>query len=203
MNLVTFLGLHRRLRGALVGHLAAFEMTSIGPMARYARTLRRLGRGGHEFYDVHVEADAHHEVVAAHDLAQGLALDEPELVDDILFGALAVTNAERRLADHLLETWADGRTSLLRPLRATGRRRRRLTGRADQNRTVPGGVTAQAPGPLGQAEERPDELGPGHVGGRPRRWGWRRSRRTGRSPGPRPRPSRGAGRPRPSSPTAA
>lgn len=123
VNLVTFLGLHRRLRGALVGHLAAFEMTSIGPMARYARTLRRLGRGGHEFYDVHVEADAHHEVVAAHDLAQGLALDEPALVDDILFGALAVTNAERRLADHLLASWADGRTSLrtaLDPLAAAG-----------------------------------------------------------------------------------
>ena len=123
VNLVTFLGLHRRLRGALVGHLAAFEMTSIGPMARYARTLRRLGRGGHEFYDVHVEADAHHEVVAAHDLAQGLALDEPALVDDILFGALAVTNAERRLADHLLASWADGRSSLrtaLEPLATAG-----------------------------------------------------------------------------------
>ena len=123
VNLVTFLGLHRRLRGALVGHLAAFEMTSIGPMARYARTLRRLGRGGHEFYDVHVEADAHHEGVAAHDLAQGLALDEPALVPDILFGALAVTNAERRLADHLLASWADGRTSLrtaLDPLATTG-----------------------------------------------------------------------------------
>ena len=116
VNLATFLGLHRRLRGALVGHLAAFEMTSIGPMARYARTLRRLGRGGHEFYDVHVEADAHHEVVAANDLAQGLAVDEPGLVDDILLGAQAVTNAERRLADHLLETWADGRTSLRQPL---------------------------------------------------------------------------------------
>jgi len=116
VNLVTFLGLHRRLRGALVGHLAAFEMTSIGPMARYARTLRRLGRGGHEFYDVHVEADAHHEVVAAHDLAQGLAVDEPDLVDEILLGALAVTNAERRLADHLLTSWSDGRTSLLEPL---------------------------------------------------------------------------------------
>jgi len=34
-------GLHRRFRGALVGHLAIFEMTSIGPMGRYATGLRR------------------------------------------------------------------------------------------------------------------------------------------------------------------
>jgi hypothetical protein len=114
-NLISFLGLHRRLRGAVVGHLAAFEMTSVGPMSRYAGAFRRLGVGGHEFYDVHVEADAHHEVVAAHDLAQGLAVDEPVLAGEILFGALAVTRAERRLADHLLGRWAAGRSSLRLP----------------------------------------------------------------------------------------
>jgi hypothetical protein len=115
-NLVTFLGLHRRLRGALVGHLAAFEMTSVGPMGRYARALRRLSNGGHEFYDVHVEADAHHEVVAAHDLAQGLAEDEPHLVPDICFGVMAVTNAERRFSEHLLGRWTNGASSLRLPL---------------------------------------------------------------------------------------
>ena len=112
-NLVTFLGLHQRLRGALVGHLAAFEMTSVGPMTRYADAFRRLRIDGHRFYDVHVEADAHHEVIAATDLAQGLALDEPHLVDDILFGAMAVTNAEARLGDHLVSCWTSGRSSLL------------------------------------------------------------------------------------------
>jgi hypothetical protein len=111
-NLVTFFGLHQRLRGALVGHLAAFEMTSVGPMGRYARAFRRLDVDGFEFYDVHVEADAHHEVVAAHDLAQGLALDEPPLINDIFFGAMAVTNAERRLANHLLSSWDADRSSL-------------------------------------------------------------------------------------------
>jgi hypothetical protein len=115
-NLVSYFGLHRRLRGALVGHLAAFEMTSVVPMARYARAFRRLGVGGHEFYDVHVQADGHHEVVAAHDLAKGLIDDEPELLDDLLFGALAVTFAERRLSDHLLRCWGEGHTSLLRPV---------------------------------------------------------------------------------------
>jgi hypothetical protein len=111
-NLVTFLALHRRLRGALVGHLAAFEMTSVGPMARYAAAFRRLGVAGAEFYDVHVEADAHHEVVAAHDLAQGLVLDEPDLVGDVLFGAMAVTMAEQRLSRLLLSCWEAGISSL-------------------------------------------------------------------------------------------
>ncbi|HYF45992.1 MAG TPA: iron-containing redox enzyme family protein, partial [Acidimicrobiales bacterium] len=89
------------------------EMTSVVPMGRYARTFERLGVGGAEFYDVHVEADAHHEVVAANDLAGGLAEDEPDLVGEILFGALAVTNAERRFAQHLLDCWSDGRSSLV------------------------------------------------------------------------------------------
>ncbi len=58
-NLVSFFGLHRRWRGALVGHLAAFEMTSVVPMGRYAAALRRLlgSEAGAAFYDVHVEAD--------------------------------------------------------------------------------------------------------------------------------------------------
>ncbi len=112
VNLITLFGLHRRLRGALIGHLAGFEMTSVVPMGRYASALRRFGVGGHEFYDVHVEADAHHEVVAAHDLAAGFARDEPELAGEVLFGAVAMTNAERRFADHLLTRWGAGSTSL-------------------------------------------------------------------------------------------
>ena len=46
VNLDAFLGLHRRWRGALVGHLALFEMGSSVPNSRYARGLRRLGRAG-------------------------------------------------------------------------------------------------------------------------------------------------------------
>ncbi|HKY74749.1 MAG TPA: iron-containing redox enzyme family protein, partial [Acidimicrobiia bacterium] len=66
-NLVSFFGLQRRWRGALVGHLAVFEMTSVEPMGRYSRTLQRLGipATARRFYDVHVEADARHEVIAA------------------------------------------------------------------------------------------------------------------------------------------
>ena len=37
VNLMSLFGLHRRLRGAIVGHLALFEMTSSIPNRRYAQ----------------------------------------------------------------------------------------------------------------------------------------------------------------------
>ena len=113
-NLVSLFGLHRSLRGALVGHLAVFEMTSVVPMGRYASAIRRLAGDdvAAEFYDVHVEADAEHEVIAAHDLAAGLVRDEPAVTDDVLFGAAALLHVEARLATHLVSSWAAGRSSL-------------------------------------------------------------------------------------------
>ena len=121
-NLVSLFGLHRRWRGALVGHLAVFESTSVGPMGRYAAALRRLGVGGgaERFYDVHVEADAHHEMVAVRDMAAGLAAHEPELAGDVVFGARALMLVEGRLTCHLLDRWSEGRTSLLGPLPTAG-----------------------------------------------------------------------------------
>ncbi len=117
VNLVSMLGLHRRLRGALVGHLALFEMTSVAPMGRYAAALRRLGLGDKacRFYDVHVEADAVHEVVARQDMAVALAQQDPDLGPDIVFGAQAVTAVEGRFSRHALDAWANGRSSLRKP----------------------------------------------------------------------------------------
>src|SRR5690606_2423229 len=45
VNLMSMCGLRRSLRGAIVGHLACFEMTSSIPNRRYANALRRLGFG--------------------------------------------------------------------------------------------------------------------------------------------------------------
>ena len=117
-NLVTMLGLHRRLRGALVGHLALFEMTSVAPMGRYAEALRRMGvgRGGRRFYDVHVVADAEHQVVALERMAAGLVADEPALAADVVFGAKALMAIEGRFSAALLGAWSAGRSSLLEPL---------------------------------------------------------------------------------------
>jgi heme oxygenase-like protein len=118
VNLMSLLGLHRRRRGSIVGHLALFEMTSSIPNARYARGLRRLGFDGDAtaFFDEHVEADAVHENVAAVDLAGGLAQQDPALTGDILWGAKALVAVEGRWTRHLLEAWAGGRSSLRRPL---------------------------------------------------------------------------------------
>ncbi len=67
VNLITLFGMHRRWRGALVGHLAAFEMTSSLPNRAYAHGFRRLGFDDDavRFFDEHVEADSVHEVLAA------------------------------------------------------------------------------------------------------------------------------------------
>jgi heme oxygenase-like protein len=118
VNLMSWFGLHRRLRGALVGHLAVFEMTSSGPNRRYGDGLRRLGFGPEvtDFYDEHVEADAVHESIATWDLADALARSQPELADDILFGARALLALEGRWGNHLLSAWSEGTSSLLQPL---------------------------------------------------------------------------------------
>ncbi|HEV7584610.1 MAG TPA: iron-containing redox enzyme family protein [Solirubrobacteraceae bacterium] len=115
VNVMSLFGLHRRLRGALVGHLAALEMTSSIPNRRYGNALRRLGFGAPatEFYDEHVTADAVHESIAAWDLAGGLAAAEPELAPQILFGARALLAVEARWAEHLMGAWREGSTSLL------------------------------------------------------------------------------------------
>jgi hypothetical protein len=118
VNLMSMFGLHRRWRGAIVGHLAAFEMSSALPNRRYGNGLRRLGRpDACAFYDEHVVADSVHENLAAVDLAGGLAKVEPELAEDILFGASSLVALDRAFAEHLMRAWDSGVSSL----RATSR----------------------------------------------------------------------------------
>jgi hypothetical protein len=113
-NLPTLFGLHRELAPACVGHLALFEMTSVGPMGRYSAALARHGvpAGARRFYDVHVEADAIHERVALEDMVHGLIDDDPSLAGSLVFGARALTEVEGRFTDHLLSSWRHGRSSL-------------------------------------------------------------------------------------------
>ena len=120
VNLMSLFGLHRRWRGAIVGHLALFEMTSSIPNRRYAEGIRRLGFGGDAtlFFDEHVTADAVHEAIAGVDLAGGLAHQEDALAADILWGAQALSHLDARWGSHVLRCWGEGRTSLLRDLDA-------------------------------------------------------------------------------------
>jgi hypothetical protein len=114
VNLMSLFGLHRRWRGAIVGHLALFEMESSVPNRRYATGLRRLGFGDRAtaFFDEHVVADAIHENIAAVDLAGGLARQQPELVGDILWGAATLVALDANLARHVLGAWEEGVSSL-------------------------------------------------------------------------------------------
>ncbi|MDQ3958505.1 MAG: iron-containing redox enzyme family protein [Actinomycetota bacterium] len=115
VNLMSMFGLHHRWRGAAVGHLAMFEMTSTEPNRRYGNALRRLGYGTEAtaFYDEHVEADAVHENIAAYDLAGTLAREEPSLATDIELGARSLLHLEARWAEHVMTAWDAGRSSLL------------------------------------------------------------------------------------------
>jgi hypothetical protein len=118
VNLMSALGLRRERRGAIVGHLAMFEMTSTQPNRRYGNALRRLGcdEAATDFFDEHVEADAVHENIAAYDLAGALARQEPETAADIIFGARALLHLEDRFGRALLAAWQAGRTSLRQAL---------------------------------------------------------------------------------------
>jgi hypothetical protein len=105
VNLVSMFGLHRRWRAALVGHLAVFEMTSTQPMGRYSEALARFGIGpqGRRFFDVHVTADERHASIARDRLVAA----------DLLFGAASLLMLEQRFSEHLLDAWADNRSSLV------------------------------------------------------------------------------------------
>lgn len=114
VNTMSMFGLNRRLIGAIVGHLAAFEMTSSLPNRRYADGMRRVGlpETVTEYFDEHVEADAVHEQIAGRDLAGNLGEEHPELLGDIIFGAAACLAVDGWAADHILQAWQGGLSSL-------------------------------------------------------------------------------------------
>jgi hypothetical protein len=113
-NVMSLFGLHRRWTPALLGHLAAFEMTSSLPNRRYGNGLRRLGGDADatRFYDEHVEADAVHEQIAAHDLCGGYVAEHPDSAADVLFGAACGLAVDRQFAELLLNRWQHGASSL-------------------------------------------------------------------------------------------
>ncbi|MFJ9037239.1 iron-containing redox enzyme family protein [Streptomyces sp. NPDC102406] len=118
VNLMSLFGLHRSLRGALVGHFAAVEITSSPGSRRLAEALRRLGAGkaAQRFYDEHVEADAVHEQIVRREVVGGLLSAEPDLDADVAFGVTATGFLEDRLAERLLSRWRQGRSALRLPL---------------------------------------------------------------------------------------
>ncbi|MBD7919937.1 iron-containing redox enzyme family protein [Cellulomonas sp. Sa3CUA2] len=118
-NVMSMFGLHRRLRGAIVGHLAAFEMTSSVPNRLYGNGMRRLGLGQDvtEYFDEHVEADAVHEQIAGRDMAGRLVEQEPTLGGDVVWGAAVCLALDGMWARYVLDRWEAGEPSLRQPVR--------------------------------------------------------------------------------------
>ncbi|MGH3361532.1 MAG: iron-containing redox enzyme family protein [Nocardioides sp.] len=106
-NAMSLFGLHRRLRGAALGHLAAFEVSSSQPSRRMTQGLERLGFAPEmvDYYAEHAEADAVHEHLAVRNVCGGLLRAEPELTADVWFGAFTCLDLEARVAARLLDQW--------------------------------------------------------------------------------------------------
>lgn len=118
INFMSMCGLHRKLRGALIGQFATVELTSSPGSDRLVRALRRLGCGpaAIEFYAEHVEADAAHEQLIRHGVITPLLASEPELAADVVFGIQAANLLADRFSDLLLEKWAADQPTLRNPL---------------------------------------------------------------------------------------
>ncbi|OBI84061.1 iron-containing redox enzyme family protein [Mycobacterium sp. 1245805.9] len=118
VNLMSLFGLHRRLRGAAIGHFASTEITSPPGSRRMVQALQRMDAPPAciGFYSEHVEADAVHEQVVRIDVVGDLVAREPHLDSDVVFGIRAHAAVENRLADKLIEAWKQGQTSLRQPL---------------------------------------------------------------------------------------
>lgn len=114
-NLITMFGLQRRLAPAIIGHLALFEMTSVGPMGRYAQKVDQLGLGDtvRRFYDVHVAADVAHSRLALEELVGGHLDEHPGDAAMVVWGAETLAAVEGRFAAHLMSHWTCDVTSLL------------------------------------------------------------------------------------------
>lgn len=107
VNVMSLFALNRRLRGAAMGHLAAFEATSSLPCGRILRGARRLElpEAVQDYYSEHVEADAVHEQLAIRTICGSLVEAEPALAEDVVFGALACLTVDGLAGETMLQQW--------------------------------------------------------------------------------------------------
>ncbi|WP_432564322.1 iron-containing redox enzyme family protein [Kineococcus sp. SYSU DK003] len=122
VNFMSMAGLHRSLRGALVGQFAVVELTSSPGSARLVAAAQRLGLGPATigFYAEHVEADAVHEQVVRHGIIAPLVEQDPAMAADVVFGMQAATHLDERLGGRLMAAWAAGESALVRELEPVG-----------------------------------------------------------------------------------
>ncbi len=113
-NVMSLFGLHRRLRGAAMGHLGAYEATSSIPCRKYAGGVRRLGLPEvvAAYFDEHVEADAVHEQLAFRVIGGGLVESGQATAEDVVFGAVACLLMDAVAGERMLDAWKSGRSAL-------------------------------------------------------------------------------------------
>ena len=113
-NAMSLLGLNRRLRGAAMGHLGAFEATSSIPCRKYAGGVRRLGLPEvvATYFDEHVEADAVHEQLAFRGICAGLVTSGQAEEDDVALGAVICLLMDALAGERMLADWRAGRSTL-------------------------------------------------------------------------------------------
>jgi hypothetical protein len=113
-NVMSLLGLHRRLRGAAMGHLGAYEATSSIPCRKYAGGVRRLGLPDvvAAYFDEHIEADAVHEQLAFRDICAGLVESGQAEEEDVVLGAVMCLLMDAIVGEQMLGAWAEGRSTL-------------------------------------------------------------------------------------------
>ncbi|MCD2146233.1 iron-containing redox enzyme family protein [Gordonia paraffinivorans] len=113
VNLMSLFGLHRRYRGAAVGHLAATEITSPPGSQRLLAGLERLDapEACRHFYREHVEADAVHEQILRTDVVGDLVRSDPSAEADVVFGIRAFLFVEDALGAHMMDAWERGESA--------------------------------------------------------------------------------------------
>ena len=106
-NVMTMFALNRRLRGAAMGHLAAFEASSSVPSRKLAAGMERVGLppAVAAYFHEHVEADAVHEHVASSDICGAMVAEDPSLREDVFFGAASSLYLDALTGSELLDRW--------------------------------------------------------------------------------------------------
>ncbi|WP_063058800.1 iron-containing redox enzyme family protein [Nocardia sienata] len=114
VDMMSLFGLHRSMRGAIVGHFAAVEITSSPASKLMVEALHRFSAHADcvRFYSEHVTADAVHEQVVRREVLDDLLAHEPELAESVVFGIQATDLLEDRCSAQLLDRWRAGESSL-------------------------------------------------------------------------------------------
>lgn len=99
----------------LLGTIYLTEATSPDAMTNYLAAWKRLGivdPAVTEFYELHVTADENHREVALNEVVLPACGDDPAALQEVATGIFDARTLEAEFADHLVESFSAGRSSL-------------------------------------------------------------------------------------------